>query len=107
MKEYVGLCCYMEGAEPRGLNRRQRWARLVAGLVLLVIAVALPWFGIGWIVPALAFGWFGTANVVAAATAYPGCPELGAVPSLLRRRNVKTGCAPWRWVDAKLRLVRE
>ena len=74
---------------------------------MLLIAVALPWSGIGGIVLALVFGWFGASHLVAAATAYPGCPELGAVPSLLLRRSVKAGCVPWRWLDAKLRLGRQ
>jgi len=103
MREHVGLCCRQEGGAWHALDRRQRWARLVAGLLLLVIAVGLPWSAVGWIVLALVFGWIGVSHVVAAATAYPGCPELGAIPSLLLRRSVKTGCVPWRWMDARLR----
>src|SRR5438876_454894 len=105
LREHVGICCRAEGDEWHPLNRGQRWARLVAGLVLLMIAVALPWSAAGWILLALVFGWFGATHVVAAATAYPGCPELGAVPSLLLRRNVKIGCVPWRWLDSRLRLI--
>jgi uncharacterized membrane protein len=101
------MCCRDESGEWHALNREQRRARLVAGLVLLVIAVALPWSAVGWIVLALIFGWIGVSHVVAAVTAYPGCPELGAVPSLLLGRSVKTGCVPWRWLDARLRLSRE
>jgi hypothetical protein len=107
MRKRIGIGCRMEGNEWRPLNRRQRWARVVAGLALLTIAVALPWFGAGWIVLALALGWIGASHVVAAVTAYPGCPELGAVPSLLLRRRVRTGCAPWRWADARVHLTRE
>ena len=76
------------------------------GLLLLIIAVALPWSAIGSILLALVLGWFGATHAIAAATAYPGCPELGAVPSLLLGRNMKIGCGPWQWVDAKLRLTR-
>ena len=101
------MCCRDENGEWNALNRGQRWARLLAGLVMLMIAVALPWSAVGWIVLALVFGWFGATHVVAAATAYPGCPELGAVPSLLLRRSVKIGCGPWRWLDARLRLSRQ
>ena len=50
-------------------------------------------------------GWFGVTHVLAALVAYPGCPELGAVPSLLLRRDVKLGCGPWRWLDARLHLT--
>jgi hypothetical protein len=106
MREQLGMCCREEGGEWRALNRGQRCARLVAGLVLLMTAVALPWSGVGGILLALAFGWVGASHVVAAVTAYPGCPELGAVPSLLLGRSVKIGCGPWRWLDARLRLQR-
>src|SRR5271166_3446186 len=98
MREHLSICCSDEGGEWHALNRGQRWGRLVAGLVLLVIAVALPWFSVGWIVLALAVGWIGANHVVAAVTAYPCCPELGAVPSLLLGRSVKIGCVPWRWL---------
>jgi hypothetical protein len=39
---------------------------------------------------------------VASATGYPGCPELGAIPSLLLRRRVATECGPWEWIDKRL-----
>ena len=104
IKEFVGMCCRKESGGWHGLNRAQRWARLLAGLALLTIAIALPWSAGGWIVLALIVGWVGATHMIAAATAYPGCPELGAVPSLLRGRNVKIGCVPWRWLDARLRL---
>jgi hypothetical protein len=107
MKGHVGMCCGDEGGEWRPLSRGQRCARLVAGLGLLMVAVALPWSGVGGIVLSLVFGWVGASHVVAAATAYRGCPELGAVSSLLLRRTVKIGCGPWRWLDARLRLSRE
>ena len=107
MRRHVSICCRDGGGEWHALNHGQRWGRLVAGLVLLVIAVALPWSAVGWIVLALVIGWIGVSHVVAAVTAYPGCPELGAVPSLLRGRSVKTGCLPWRWLDAILCLSRE
>jgi hypothetical protein len=48
--------------------------------LLLVIALAIPRSAVGCVGLALVFGWFGVSHVVAAATAYPGCPELGAVP---------------------------
>lgn len=107
MREHIKLCCGDDNGEKHALNRGQRRARLVAGLVLVVIALALPWSAVGWIALALVLGWIGVSHVVAAMTAYPGCPELGAVPSLLLRRNVKMGCVPWRWLDARLRLSRD
>ena len=51
-------------------------------------------------------GWFGLSHLVAAGTGYPGCPELGAIPSLLARREVRVGCVPWRIVDNRLGLAR-
>jgi hypothetical protein len=77
--EQIG-CCGDGNGEWLPLNRAQRWARLIAGLVLLNVAVVLPWSAVGSIVLALVLGWVGASHVVAAATAYPGCPELGAVP---------------------------
>src|SRR5438128_894158 len=107
MGRHVSMCCRDEGGDWHVLNRRQRWGRLVAGLVLLVMAVALPWSAVGWIVLAFVIGWIGASHVVAAVTAYPGGPELGAVPSLLVGHSVKIRCVPWRWLDAFLRLSRE
>ena len=45
------------------------------------------------------------SHLVAARTGYPGCPELGAIPSMLLRRDVRVGCVPWRILDRRLRLV--
>lgn len=41
-------------------------------------------------------------HVLAAVTGYAGCPELGAVPSLVLRRPVATWCRPWDWADRRL-----
>jgi len=51
------------------------------------------------------FGWFGASHLLAAATAFNGCPEPGAVPSLVLRREVAAECGPWEWLDARLRLA--
>jgi hypothetical protein len=98
------LCCRDASVEWQTLNPRQRGARLIAGLILLVLAAALPWSS-GWTVLAIISGWVGATHVLAAAMGYPGCPELGAVPSLLLRRSAKVGCVPWRWLDARLHLT--
>ena len=100
-------CCHQNPADWRPLNAAQRWARLIAGVVLLSLALTLPLAGAGWNVLVVIAGWFGVTHVLAAAMAYPGCPELGAVPSLLLRRWVRIGCTPWRWLDARLRLTAE
>lgn len=57
---------------------------------------------------AIVAGWFGVSHLVAAATAYDGCPEIGAIASVVRGEDVVTRCGPWsildRWID---RLVSE
>lgn len=39
--------------------------------------------------------WFGISHLVASVTGYSGCPELGAIPSVMLARPVATGCGPW------------
>ncbi|PPD41746.1 MAG: hypothetical protein CTY15_13035 [Methylocystis sp.] len=107
MKERMTTCCNDDPADWRPLNSGQRRARLIAGGALLLLAFALPWTSAAWIGLAVVMGWFGATHVLAAAMAYPGCPELGAAPSLLLGRWVKVGCTPWRWLDAKLGLTME
>lgn len=107
MKEAMAPCCDGATAKWRPLNFKQRWARLIAGVALLSLALMLPWSATGWTVLAIIAGWVGATHVLAAAMAYPGWPELGAAPSLLIGRWVKIGCTPWRWLDARLPLTAE
>jgi hypothetical protein len=107
MKERVASCCSDDSADWRPLNAGQRRARLIVGVALLLLALAPPWSAPGWIALAAIAGWVGATHVLAAAMSYPGCPELGAAPSLLLGRWVRIGCTPWRWLDAKLRLTAE
>jgi hypothetical protein len=106
----VGPSCGMSGC-PNGrgntMGRRGRAARAVAGAGFLVIAGAiasrqLPG-GISLRPAAVVPTWFGVAHLVASVTGYRGCPELGAIPSVMLGRQVETGCGPWeridRWVD--------
>lgn len=51
---------------------------------------------------ALVAGWFALSHVVAGITAYSGCPELGAIPSVVRGRPVVTGCGPWKLLDERI-----
>src|SRR5215472_8017458 len=101
MQESRLPCCRDASVEWRALNPGQRRARLIASLILLVVAAPLLWAS-GWAVLAIILGWIGATHILAAAMGYPGCPELGAVPSLLLRRSVNVGCVPWRWLDARL-----
>lgn len=107
MKRPETLCCRDDSGEWQSLNGGQRWARLFVGIILLIVALALPLSAVGWVALAVITGWVGTTHVLEAAMAYPGCPELGAAPSLLIGRWVRIGCGPWRWLDAKLRLNKE
>jgi hypothetical protein len=101
-------CCGGTATQWRALNRRQRTARFIVGAGLLLVDFLLPWYpaaSAATIITATVLGWFGVTHVLAALMAYPGCPELGVVPSLLLRRNVKVGCGPWHWLDARLHLT--
>ncbi len=87
------------------LSDSQRRARGIAGIGFL----ALGWAVLRWpralsVPTALAAGWLGASHIVAAATRYQGCPELGAIPTLLRGRRVETRCGPWELIDARLGL---
>ena len=91
------------------IGRPARHARAVAGLGFLVIAGALstrrmPGRVALW--PAsLIPTWFGISHLVAAVTGYAGCPELGAIPSVMLSRPVATGCGPWQRIDQTLSFV--
>jgi hypothetical protein len=85
---------------------RQRVRRGVAGLVFSSLGgglLLLPWPFVPLAVIAL---WFGVSHAVAALTAYPGCPELGAIASLVARRQLRIACSPWKTIDRRLDRVR-
>src|SRR5260221_299752 len=46
--------------------------------------------------------WFGISHLVAGVTGYQGCPELGAIPSVMLARPVATSCGPWERIDRRL-----
>ncbi len=118
----AGYCVKTEEAAktaaPEGLTPRQRRARGVAGIGFLALAAGLAWGGFALealaagalavllcAIPcllAIVAGWFGLSHVVAAFTAYPGCPEIGAIRSLFTRKPVRTGCTPWDRIDRRL-----
>jgi hypothetical protein len=88
-----------------GLSDRQRRARALAGLGLLgLAAAALRWPRALSVPTSLAAGWLGASHLVAAAIRYRGCPELGAIPTLVLGRRVETRCGPWELLDARLGL---
>jgi len=85
------------------MSRRARRSRAVAGVVFLALAGGmssrrLPGKISLWpaaIVPT----WFGISHLVASVTGYEGCPELGAIPSVMLDRHVATGCGLWEQID--------
>jgi hypothetical protein len=95
------------GTDSRALlDSRARTTRLRGGLLFLVVGAAVAALAIGffaWLWP-LAFlaAWFGTSFLVAAATRYPGCPEVGAIPSLVLGRPIVTRCPPLERIDRTL-----
>jgi len=95
----IRVCCLQsDGSDPSKdlppLGPRPRGIRAMAGLGFLVLAVWLA----HWPLSILA-AWFGISHLVAAATGYRGCPEMGAIESLVLRRRVSTVCKPWERFD--------
>lgn len=68
----------------------------VALLTDLGMPTTVAW---GLAIPSL---WLGASHLVAAVTAYRGCPEIGAIPSLILRRRVETSCRPWERIDQRI-----
>lgn len=98
-----GLRTDASGSES-SLTLRQSAARGVAGMGFGLLATLLA--RRRWTRPPAAMaGWFGVSHLVAAATRFDGCPELGAIPSLVLRRGVATECGPWECLDRRLRLA--
>jgi hypothetical protein len=97
-------CCTVEEL-PRKLNDRQRRARTFVGAASMGVAVlAARRSGVISVLGAAGAGWFGASHLVAARTGYAGCPELGAIPSVVLGREVQVGCVPWGIADRSLGL---
>lgn len=98
-------CCDTD--EPlEQLNDRQRRARRIVGVTSLALGVlAARRAGAPGALAAAAAAWFGVSHLVAARTGYAGCPELGAIPSVLLGREVNVGCVPWQLADRRLGLT--
>ena len=99
-----GTCAIDTGVkasvEP-ALGPRLRLARAAAGIGFLVAARSLARHRAGQPLAAVA-GWFGVSHVVAGISGYHGCPELGAIASLVAGRPLHTACGPWDWLDSQL-----
>ena len=94
---YCSECTIGENAGPsHAITKRQLLARAVLG----IICFALAWAFLLVPVPAIAWpltitaAWFGISHLIAACIAYPDCPELGAVATLVSRRYIRTRCSP-------------
>jgi hypothetical protein len=102
-----GCCADGESSlQAAPLSRPARRARATAGLGFLALAGALgsrqlPGRIALW-PAALVPTWFGISHLVAGVTGYRGCPELGAIPSVLLDRPVTTNCGPWERIDRRL-----
>jgi hypothetical protein len=114
---YRGLSDRASSEAEAPLSGRARAARAIAavlviagvGLLYLWPVALLPELGVpSFVVWSLAIPslWFGVSHLVAAATAYRGCPEVGAIASLVLRRHVITTCSPWERFDRRLEGAR-
>ena len=103
------ICCELAPAEPIGkgtMPRRLRAARASVGLLQLALAGflatrQLPGDIALWPL-ALVATWFGISHLIAGVMGYHGCPELGAIPSVMQGRRIETGCGPWERIDGWL-----
>jgi hypothetical protein len=96
----------MKGALMNCSPTKFLWTRFAAGFGFLALAGGLtarqaPGRIALW-PAALVPTWFGISHLVAGVTGYPGCPELGAIPSVMLGREVPTGCGPWERIDRAL-----
>ena len=66
---------------------------------MLIGAVTVMYTPIFWPLCTLV-GWFAVSFWVAGRTGYAGCPEIGAIVSLFRRRPIATRCVPLDRCDA-------
>jgi hypothetical protein len=90
----------------RSMHRRARAARAGVGLAQLALggtlaSRTLPGRVALW-PAALVPTWFGISHLIAAMIGYRGCPELGAIPTVLLGRPVGTVCEFWDRLDRRL-----
>jgi hypothetical protein len=104
LTESSGTCVIDTRAVPASsepISRRGRAARALAGLGFHAVAIPLARTRATWPIAIVAH-WFGASHLVAGATGYNGCPELGAIPSLVVRSKLATQCGPWEWIDRRI-----
>jgi hypothetical protein len=98
-----GCCGEQDRPGSRVMSQSARSARAAAGVGFLILAGAmgsrqLPG-GIALWPAAVVPTWFGISHLVAGVTGYGGCPELGAIPSVMLDRQIGTRCATWERID--------
>lgn len=105
---YCSECTIGEHSAPsHAITNRQRVARAIAGVILLAFGWAflfIPVPAVAWPL-AIVAAWFGISHLVAGLIAYPDCPELGAIATLISRRYIRTRCGPWarfdQWLETR------
>jgi hypothetical protein len=104
----TGDCPGCDLRQGTGMTRPGRLMRAAAGFGFLALAGVLgsrQATGRVALWPlALVPTWFGISHLVAGATGYEGCPELGAIPSVMLARPVPTSCGPWERIDRRLMI---
>lgn len=100
-----GRGCCASDVEAESMGRAARGARAGAGFAFLGLAGALSSRSLPGKVAlwpaALVPAWFGISHLIAAMIRYRGCPELGAIPSVMLARRVETPCGPWERFDKR------
>lgn len=98
-----GGCCSEDAVSHAPMGRTARWSRALAGVWFLLLAGALGTRrlpgGIALWPTSLVPTWFGISHLVGGVTGYHGCPEIGAIPSVMLGRQVKTNCQLWQSID--------
>lgn len=100
-----GVGCCIPDPETEAMSRLGRAARAGAGLGFLGLAGALSTRALPGEIAlwplALVPTWFGISHLIAGMINYRGCPELGAIPSVMLARRIETPCGPWERFDAR------
>jgi hypothetical protein len=103
-------CCVDETTKDEvvqpSMHPRARAARAGAGMAQLALGGSLASRrlpgGIALWPAALIPTWFGISHLIAAVIGYRGCPELGAIPTVMLGRPVGTVCEIWERLDRRL-----
>jgi hypothetical protein len=103
--------CCIDEAPPEeivqpAMHSRARAARAGIGFAQLALGGTLATRklpgGIALWPVALVPTWFGISHLIAAMIGYRGCPELGAIPTVMQGRPVGTVCEFWARLDRRL-----